>query len=87
MPRAGSGELARRPCVATITKFAEEPHNQAVTVAPSAPGGREDVTATGPERRALSGLAPSRPQSAPSARRLLRERAPLTLEPLPAQRA
>jgi hypothetical protein len=33
-------------------------HDQAVNDVPSAPIASEDVTATGPERHALSGLAP-----------------------------
>ena len=49
----------RPPAVPAVSRCrARQHHDQAVSLAPSAPIAGKDVTATGPERRALSGLAP-----------------------------
>ena len=49
----------RPPAVPAVSRCrARQHHGQAVSVAPECADRREDVTATGPERRALSGLAP-----------------------------
>ena len=70
----------RPPAVPAVSRCrARQHHDQAVTLAPDALS-REDVTATGPERRALSGLAPPASTVLRIPLRGTRLGAPLTLE-------
>ena len=58
LPRTAAPVTGRLRSPAVPPGTAPASNGQAVNLAPSAPGGHEAVIATGPERRALSGLAP-----------------------------